>query len=66
MRNLGIPKGGNNRYQSKEKNISNGMLNGWIKKQLELGKNGFQNSKKLDNPLVKYSRKKQLTDLEKL
>ncbi len=88
MSNLGRPKGGKNRYWSKEEklrivkrvtedlsstlqvskeeNISNGMLNGWIKKYLELGENGLQNSKKPGNPLAKYSRKKQLTDLEKL
>ena len=42
------------------------MLNGWIKKYLELGEIGLQNSKKPGNPLAKYSRKKQLTDLEKL
>ena len=51
---------------SNEENISNGMLNGWIKRYLELGENGLQNSRRPGNPLAKYNRRKQLTDLEKL
>ena len=85
---MGRPKGGTNRYWSKEaklklvkevldehkstleittrENISNGMFNRWIKSYLELGENGLINKKKPGNPLMKYSAKKKLTDIEKL
>lgn len=84
----GRPKGGKNRYWSKEEKlklvkealegekstleisnrekISNGMFNNWIKRYLEKGEEGLVNKKKLGNPLTKYSKKKQLTDIEKL
>ena len=88
MSKIGRPKGGKNRYWSKEEklrivkrviedlvstqqvskeeNISNGMLNGWIKKYLELGEKGLESTKKPGNPMAKYVRRKQLSDLEKL
>ena len=88
MSKIGRPKGGKNRYWSKEEklrivkrvtedlvstfqvskeeNISNGMLNGWIKKYLELGEKGLENAKKPGNPMAKYTRRKQLSDLEEL
>ena len=47
-------------------NISNGMYNNWLKKYLELGEKGLENKKKPGNPLFKYSKKKNLTDMEKL
>ena len=47
-------------------NISNGMYNNWLKKYLELGEDGLENRKKPGNPLMKYSAKKNLTELEKL
>lgn len=47
-------------------NISNGMYNNWLKKYLELGEKGLENKKKPGNPLSKYSKKKNLTDMEKL
>ena len=47
-------------------NVSDGMICGWIKKYLEKGENALENSKKPGNPLAKYSKKKNLTDLEKL
>jgi transposase-like protein len=47
-------------------NISNGMYNNWLKKYLELGEVGLENRKKPGNPLMKYSAKKNLTELEKL
>lgn len=84
----GRPKGGKNRYWSKEEklklvkevieehkstievsnreNISNGMFNKWIKNYLEKGEDGLLNKKKPGNPLLKYSKKKHLTDMEKL
>ena len=85
---MGRPKGGKNRYWSKEEklklvkevvedyksiseisnreNISNGMLNTWIKRYLEKGEDGLINKRKPGNPLSKYMNKKQLTDIEKL
>ena len=46
--------------------ISNGMYNNWLKKYLELGEKGLENKKKPGNPLMKYSAKKNLTEIEKL
>lgn len=51
---------------SDSENISNGMLNRWIKKYLELGENSLENKKKPGNPLSKYRNRKELTELEKL
>lgn len=51
---------------SNEENISNGMLNNWIKKYFEQGENGLENKKKPGNPLSKYSNRKSLTEMEKL
>lgn len=51
---------------SREEKISNGMLNNWLKKYYELGEESLENSKKPGNPLSKYSKKKQLSELEKL
>ena len=85
---MGRPKGGKNKYWSKEEklklvkehveqhvstleitnreNISNGMYNNWLKKYLELGEKGLENKKKPGSPLMKYSAKKNLTEIEKL
>ena len=85
---MGRPKGGKNKYWSKEEklklvkehveqhvstleitnreNISNGMYNNWLKKYLELGEKGLENKKKPGNPLMKYSAKKNLTEIENL
>ena len=51
---------------SRSEKISNGMLNGWIKKYKEGGAAALENSKKPGNPLSKYSRKKELTEIEQL
>ena len=51
---------------SKDENISNGLLNNWIKKYRELGEKGLENKRKPGNPLMKYSKRKELTELEKL
>ena len=85
---MGRPKGGKNKYWTKEEKlklvkehieqhvstieitnrekISNGMYNNWLKKYLELGEKGLENKKKPGNPLIKYSVKKNLTEIEKL
>ncbi len=51
---------------SDSENISNGLLNKWIKDYLEKGEDALQSQKKPENPLSKYSNKKNLTDMEKL
>lgn len=73
---MGRPKGGKNKYWSKEEKlklvkevieehkstnevsnreqISNGMLNNWIKKYLEFGEEGLINKKKPGNPYGKF------------
>ena len=51
---------------SKELNISSGMLHRWVEVYKKDGIKGLENKKKPGNPLVKYSRKKSLTELEKL
>lgn len=51
---------------SKEKDMSLGMLHRWVKSYLNNGENALENKKKPGNPLVKYSRRKNLSELEKL
>lgn len=51
---------------SKEENINSGQLHTWVKKYLETGEEGLINTKKPGSPLTKYSRRKELTDLEQL
>lgn len=51
---------------SKDENISNGMLNNWIKKYREFGENALENRRKPGNPLSKYSRRKELNPMEQL
>ena len=47
-------------------NISGGMLRHWIIKYNTYGEEVLENKKKPGNPLCKYSKKKKLTDMEKL
>lgn len=85
---LGRPKGGTNRYWSKEEklrivkrwldgeadqreisrqeSISYKMYRVWIKRYEAEGIAGLENKIKPGNPLVRYQRKKELTDLERL
>jgi len=51
---------------AKDEDISGGMLRGWIKKYLEQGEDSLENKRKPGNPLMKYSKRKELSDLEKL
>ena len=54
-------------YQvAKEDDISSGMLRNWIKKYLQYGEEALENKRKPGNPLIKYSRRKELSDMEKL
>lgn len=49
-----------------QESTSHGMLCTWIKKYLEQGEETLENKNKPGNPLAKYSRKKDLSELEKL
>ena len=51
---------------SKEKDMSLGMLTRWVKTYLTDGENALENKRKPGNPLMKYSRRKSLSELEKL
>ena len=42
------------------------MLRNWVKKYVEQGEESLENKRKPGNPLMKYSRRKELSDLEKL
>ena len=66
MVNQVLIQGKSARQVAKEENISDGMLCNWIKKYYEQGESTLENKKKPGNPLSKYSRRKELTDLEKL
>ena len=50
----------------RELGISNGMICGWVKRYNEGGIKALENKRKLGNPLVKYSRRKELTQIEQL
>ena len=54
------------RQVSLNENISAGMLTNWIKKYLQDCEDSLENKRKLGNPLIKYSRRKELTTLEQL
>lgn len=57
-------------YSSKEvgkqENIDSGMIRNWVRRYLDKGEDALENQRKPGNPLVKYSRKKELTEIEKL
>lgn len=52
--------------QAKKYNISDGMLANWIKAYKEKGMEGLTNKRRPGNPLVRYSKKKNLTPQEQL
>ena len=83
----GRPKGGKNKYYSKEEKlkyvkqmldgrsckdiekkdgIGHAVANNWLKKYNEYGEKGLENKKKPGNPLMKYSQRKHLSEIEKL
>ena len=51
---------------ARENNISGGMLRNWIIKYNNYGEEILENKRKPGNPLCKYSKKKNLTDMEQL
>lgn len=64
--NLVLNDGLSTEQVAKNEDISGGMLRGWIKKYLHQGETALENKRKPGNPLVKYSRKKELTEVEQL
>lgn len=51
---------------SKERDMSLGMLHRWVNLYLTSGEDALKNTKKPGNPLTKYARSKNLSELEKL
>ena len=51
---------------TKETGINNGMITVWVHRYRENGMEGLINKKKPGNPMVKYSRKNNLTKEEQL
>lgn len=50
----------------KKEKISNSQLHKWLKLYDEQGIDGLENKRKPGNPLVRFSRRKQLNELEQL
>ena len=51
---------------TRETGLNNGMINNWLKKYRETGIDGLTPKKKPGNPLSKYSRRKNLSEIEQL
>lgn len=51
---------------AKERSINPGMVHNWYKAFLDNGVDGLNNKTKPGNPLAKYQRKLNLSDMEKL
>ncbi|HAR57549.1 MAG TPA: hypothetical protein DCR62_02260 [Acholeplasmatales bacterium] len=64
---LPIINGEKSSYEiEREIGISRGMIRNWVRKFNDGGIEALQNKRKPGNPLVKYSRRKELTELEQL
>ena len=50
----------------RELGVSGGMIRNWVRHYNEGGLEALKNKKKPGNPLVKYSRRKELTPIEQL
>lgn len=64
--NYVLNDGKSTRQVAQTEDISGGMLRNWIKNYLQYGENALENTKKPGNPLVKYSKRKNLSKLEEL
>ena len=51
---------------TRETGLNNGMINNWIKAYRENGMDGLTPKRKPGNPLMKYSRRKELSKEEQL
>lgn len=64
---LSIINGEKSSYEiEREIGISRGMIRNWVGKFNDGGIEALQNKRKPGNPLVKYSRRKELTEIEQL
>ena len=61
-----VDEGYSSKEVAKQENIDGGMIRRWVRTFLENGETALENQKKPGNPLVKYSMKKELTELESL
>lgn len=59
-------KGFSSKQVAKEENIDSGMIRKWVRKYLEQGEASLENKCKPGNPLVKYSKRKELSAMEQL
>ena len=50
----------------RDNSLDASQLRRWIEKYYEYGIDGLENKRKPGNPLIKYSRRKELSDMEKL
>ena len=64
--NLVLLNGLSTHQVAKNEDISSGMLRNWIKKYIEQGEESLENKRKPGKPLMKYSKRKELSELEKL
>ena len=64
--NLVLLNGLSTHQVAKNEDISSGMLRNWIKKYIEQGEGSLENKRKPGNPLMMYSKRKELSELEKL
>ena len=61
-----ISEGLSSEEVAKIEDMSLGMLHKWVNLYLNQGEDALENKKKPGNPLTKYNRKKNLSELEKL
>lgn len=61
-----ILKGNSVKGVARKYDVSDGLLHSWLSKYLQCGPDSLENKKKPGNPLSKYSRRKELSQLEKL
>ena len=64
--NLVLLNGLSTQQVAKNEDISSGMLRNWIRKYIEQGEESLENKRKPGNLLMKYSKRKELSELEKL
>ena len=61
-----VDDGYSSKEVAKQENINDAMIRRWVRLYAEKGEDSLQNKRKPGNPLVKYSKRKNLTELEKL
>lgn len=61
-----VEDGYSSKQVAKEEHIDSSMIRKWVRKYLEEGEKALENKRKPGNPLSKYSKRKELTPMEKL